>query len=282
MVKESGRRPPPCLESGLGRERPGLWGAASAAGRLICFEDTGGHPAAISHDRSPRSPWTPETARREARRLLGEVAAGRDPANVKAARRGAPNFREFADRYLSEHVLVSKKPRSAVEDRRNLERHILPTFGRRLVLEIASADVGKFHASKSATPIAANRCLSLMSHMFNMAERWGLRDRRSNPCEHVAKYPQRARERMLSAEELARTGLGARYGSCRFSPRAQSWTRTVTQKVTRGLACASPRQTSHLHRRAALGGSRPALGSANLQRGVAPSVSPKLVPKTSI
>ena len=45
-----------------------------------------------------------------------------------------------------------------------------------------------------------------MSHMFNVAERWGLRDRRSNPCEHVAKYPERARERMLSAEELARLG----------------------------------------------------------------------------
>jgi integrase len=39
-----------------------------------------------------------------------------------------------------------------------------------------------------------------------MAERWGLRPRRSNPCEHVAKYPERARERMLSSEELARLG----------------------------------------------------------------------------
>jgi integrase len=152
------------------------------------------------------APWTPETARKEARRLLGEIAAGRDPADAKKARRGAPTFSEFADRYLSEHVLVSKKPRSAAEDRRNLKRHILPVFARRLVLEIASADVARFHASKSDTPIAANRCLSLMSHMFNMAERWGLRASRSNPCEHVAKYRERARERMLSAEELARLG----------------------------------------------------------------------------
>src|SRR6516165_10014582 len=42
--------------------------------------------------------------------------------------------------------------------------------------------------------------------MFNMAEHWGLRPPRSNPCEHVAKYPERARERMLSPEELARLG----------------------------------------------------------------------------
>ena len=152
------------------------------------------------------APWTPETARREARRLLGEIAAGRDPADARAARKHSPNFNEFADRYVAEHVLVSKKPRSAAEDRRNLARHILPAFGRRLITEITSADVAKFQASKSATPIAANRCLALMSHMFNMAERWGLRPRRSNPCEHVAKYRERARERMLSPEELARLG----------------------------------------------------------------------------
>jgi integrase len=152
------------------------------------------------------APWTPETARREARRLLGEIAAGRDPADARAARKRSPTFSEFADRYLSAHVLVSKKPRSAAEDRRNLLRHILPAFGRRLIIEITSADGAKFQASKSATPIAANRCLALMSHMFNMAERWGLRPPRSNPCEHVAKYPERARERMLSPEELARLG----------------------------------------------------------------------------
>jgi hypothetical protein len=33
------------------------------------------------------SPWTPETAREEARRLLGEVAKGADPAADKKARR---------------------------------------------------------------------------------------------------------------------------------------------------------------------------------------------------
>src|SRR5262249_58489888 len=131
---------------------------------------------------------------------------GRDPADARAARKRSPNFSEFAERYLSEHVLVSKKPRSAAEDRRNLSRHILPTFGRRPIMEVTPADVAKFQASKSATPIAANRCLALMSHMFNMAERWGLRPPRSNPCEHVAKYPERARERMLSPEELARLG----------------------------------------------------------------------------
>jgi integrase len=178
------------------------------------------------------APWTPETARKEARRLLGEIAAGRDPADARAAHKRCPNFSEFADRYLSEHVLVSKKPRSAAEDRRNLARHILPAFGRRLIIEVTSADVAKFQASKSATPIAANRCLSLMSHMFNMAERWGLRPPHSNPCEHVAKYPERARERMLSPQELSRLGsvlATARSGFRRQSP--EDWRAIAVVKL---------------------------------------------------
>jgi integrase len=175
------------------------------------------------------APWTPETARKEARRLLGEIAAGRDPADARAARKRCPNFNEFADRYLSEHVQVSKKPRSAPEDRRNLARHILPAFGRRLITEVTSADIAKFQASKSARPIAANRCLSLLSHMFNMAERWGLRPPRSNPCEHVTKYPELARERMLSPEELARLGSALTKASAGY-PSALNFARPPFQR----------------------------------------------------
>src|SRR5947207_1044797 len=36
------------------------------------------------------APWTPETARREALWLKAEVAAGRDPAEARAAEREAP------------------------------------------------------------------------------------------------------------------------------------------------------------------------------------------------
>src|ERR1700733_4511074 len=41
------------------------------------------------------APWTPDTARDEAQRLLGDVAAGRDPAAVKQARRQATTVAEL-------------------------------------------------------------------------------------------------------------------------------------------------------------------------------------------
>ena len=40
------------------------------------------------------SPWTPDTARREARRLLGSVAGGLDPAALKRAKRAARSVAE--------------------------------------------------------------------------------------------------------------------------------------------------------------------------------------------
>ena len=42
--------------------------------------------------------------------------------------------------------------------------------------------------------------------MMTTAERWGLRREHSNPCGGIQPYPERARERMLTAEELRRLG----------------------------------------------------------------------------
>lgn len=152
------------------------------------------------------APWTPETARMRARRLLGEIAEGKDPAAVRDAQRVAPNFKEFSDRYLNEHALPRKKPRSVEEDRRNLRLHIWPEAAKRRLTDITELDIARLHAKGKSRPANANRCLALLSHMFNIAEKWGERPRGTNPCAHVDKYPERARERMLSPDELARLG----------------------------------------------------------------------------
>ena len=48
------------------------------------------------------SPWTPDTARKEAKRLLGSVAGGLDPAALKRAKRGASSVAELCDLYLAD------------------------------------------------------------------------------------------------------------------------------------------------------------------------------------
>ena len=152
------------------------------------------------------SPWTPETARREARRLLGAIADGTDPAAARAARREAPTMADLAQRFLSEHAEAKRKPSTAAEYRRLVGRVILPALGARRVTDVTRAEIAKLHHGLRDSPYQANRVLAVLSKMFNLAERWGLRPDGSNPCRHVEKFGERKRERMLSASELSRLG----------------------------------------------------------------------------
>ena len=56
------------------------------------------------------------------------------------------------------------------------------------------------------SPTGANRVLALASTMFNIAEGWGMRPDLSNPCRRGKNSKEVARERYLSADELARLG----------------------------------------------------------------------------
>jgi integrase len=152
------------------------------------------------------SPWTPETARGEAIKLLGRIEDGADPAADKIARREAPTVAELAERFLAEHAEAKRKGSTAAEYKRLLDKIILPAIGKRKLAEVSRADVGKLHHANRTAPYQANRVLAVLSKMFNLAERWGLRQDGSNPCRHVEKFAERKRERMLSPAELARLG----------------------------------------------------------------------------
>jgi integrase len=148
-------------------------------------------------------PWTPETARKEARSILGRVADG-DPAAEKQAARKAFTVAELAAKFLTEHAEAKRKASTAREYRRLVERVILPALGKKRLVEVTRQDVAKLHHARRATPTEANRALACLSTMFNYAEKIGERPDGSNPCRHIEKYPQQQRKRYLSAEELAR------------------------------------------------------------------------------
>src|SRR5262245_5942133 len=98
------------------------------------------------------SPWTPDTARKEARRILGEVAAGRDPAAARRADRYAITVAELCHRYLAatEKGLINgkrgrpKKASTLATDRGRIERHIKPLLGSRKVIDLTPADCARF------------------------------------------------------------------------------------------------------------------------------------------
>lgn len=149
------------------------------------------------------SPWTVERARNEARRILGAVAEGQDPATQKQSERDLPTVAELADLFLAEHVATKSSERTKAEYRRLVERFIKPELGRRKVDDVTAADVRKLHFNMRATPYQANRILALLSKLFGWSGRRGDR----NPCIGIERYVERKRRRYLSQAELARLGV---------------------------------------------------------------------------
>jgi len=147
---------------------------------------------------------TLQEARERARRMKIGVTDGKDPNAVKEAQRTAVTMNELAIRYMDEHANVKKKARSAKEDGRILEKYILPVLGTCAVREVTREEINSLHHGLRNTKYQANRVLSLLSMMFNLAEFWELRPDGSNPCRHIRKFKEDPREYFLSEEEADR------------------------------------------------------------------------------
>lgn len=154
----------------------------------------------------PHGILTAEQARTMAMTALASVRQGSDPAADRQARRTAITVKELSERFDKEHMALRIKASTAKEYRRNLNRFILPALGRLRVEEVTRADIAKFHHDLRHIPYQANRCLEVVSKMFNLAEMWGLRADGTNPRKHIRKYPEEKRERFLSGAEIKRVG----------------------------------------------------------------------------
>jgi integrase len=181
------------------------------------------------------SPWTPEEARREAKRILGAVADGADPAAERDAARKAQTVAELCDLYLADveagRLLtkrkVAKKPSTIATDRGRIERHIKPLLGKMVVVDVDRTDIDKFlhdvAAGKTAAQIktgryglarvdggkgTATRTLGLLGAIFAYAVR--NRMRTDNPCSLIVKFADNRRERRLSDDEYAALGAALR------------------------------------------------------------------------
>lgn len=160
---------------------------------------------------------TPQTARNMAIRHLSNVRDGADPLQARQEGSSSPSVRELTERYLDEHARVKKKPSSVEFDEATIKRLVIPNLGTLKVRDACREDIARLHHSLHKKPMMANRLVALLSKMFNLAERWGLRPDHSNPCRHIERYPEQRRQRFLSPAELTRLGeaLSKTEGKCR-------------------------------------------------------------------
>lgn len=182
------------------------------------------------------APWTPDTARAEARRILGEVAKGADPATVKREKRAAPTVNDLCDAYMAEAEAgrlltrrgAAKKPATVDTDRSRVDCHIRPLLGAMKVAAVTARDVekamhdiaaGKTHKREKldkpravsnvrARKGGASRTIGLLGAIFAFGVKHGWRD--DNPVRGVTRYADQRRARRLSVEDYAALGATLR------------------------------------------------------------------------
>jgi integrase len=177
------------------------------------------------------APWTPDEARREARRILGEVADGGDPAGAKAEARKAETVADLCDDYLEAaeagRILTrrkaAKKASTLATDKGRIERHIKPLLGRLKVASVTRGDIERFldavtHGETKARIKTgkhglarvtggrgtATRTTGLLGAIFAFGVRRGLRT--DNPVRGVERHADGQRNRRLSEAEYAALG----------------------------------------------------------------------------
>src|SRR5437868_6097442 len=149
---------------------------------------------------------TPDEARTLAKKELGSVAHGADPAARRAAEKRASTLAEVAEQFLTEHVEAKRSVSSAGSYRDLLERLAIPELGKRKAEKITTAEIQRLHSKHSHIPYQANRLLRVLSSLFTFAGKAHVVPVGFNPCRGIEHFPEEGRERYLTTPELAQIG----------------------------------------------------------------------------
>jgi integrase len=150
--------------------------------------------------------FTPHMARKEATRILGLLAAGKDP-RIDTGK--VLIFSEAAEAFLA-HVAARRSEGTTREYTGHLDDHLIPRFGRKPLAGVTTADLSKLHMDLHGRPVLANRILSTTSSLYGWAETQDLVPDLYNPARRVQRYPEESKERFLSIQELSKLGQALR------------------------------------------------------------------------
>jgi integrase len=144
---------------------------------------------------------TADQARKEAKRIVAELALGRDPAPQNTNTKEM-TVKDLADLFLDQHV-AGLKPNSRLDYERQLRLHILPVLGKLPAKAVARKDVLALHRKMRDTPPAANHVVRVISAMYNFAKDNEYLDV-TNPASRVKLYKENKRETYLNPSQVER------------------------------------------------------------------------------
>lgn len=148
---------------------------------------------------------TPDQARAEARRILGSVSLGNDPAHERQERNAAVSFSELFDAYLAGHG-PKLKPKTLEDYKCGINKHVLPVIGKQKAENVTVKDINTVHVRLAGHPHRANRVIAYISSVFSWAAENGNIERNINPATAIKRFRESGRERYLSQEQINRLG----------------------------------------------------------------------------
>ena len=164
------------------------------------------------------SPWTPDTARDEAKRLLYEVARGGDPAEVKIKARRAETVEDLCEQYMEEAASGllrirggrQKKASTLKGDRSRIDCHVVPILGKRSVAAVTQQDIDDFmlEVARDSGKPTASRTVGMLGAIFQYAVKRKMRP--DNPVRGVERFADHNRKRRVTNEEYAAIGAAIR------------------------------------------------------------------------
>lgn len=143
-----------------------------------------------------------EEARNLAKQHLGGIARGEDPAAKRKANKALPIMKDLARDYLAGHAQNKKQQKSYKEDKRMIEKIILPALGNQQVIHMSRRAIEDLHHQLERTSTQANRVLAVLSKMFTLAVEWGWR--LDHPVKGIKRYREEKRDQWLKDETLSR------------------------------------------------------------------------------
>lgn len=152
---------------------------------------------------------TVEQAREIAKKKLGEVALGGDPAKDTQEAKDESTVGELLTEFFKEHG-IKIKPKTSLLYHMLSERFIVPTLGKNKITAVQLKNIAALHHGMRETPYQANRCVALLSTFFNWCEKNGYRARGSNPVRGIEKFPEKKRTNFMGAKELDALGSAFR------------------------------------------------------------------------
>ncbi len=143
-----------------------------------------------------------EDAREAARRSAAGVTQGSNPSVDRKKKRAAGTVLEVIDAYLP-YAAERQKPRTYKETERHLRIHAAALHHDRAEAISRRDIIGLLeHIAKYSGPVAANRVRATLSALWTWGLRTGLIESESNPVAFTMRNPEKARERVLSDDEL--------------------------------------------------------------------------------